>query len=534
MIRILCLCAALIFSSMASAKNVPVRKSEPFPKLLTSRQLLALTPARRMAYFLKIRKLLRELAAMNHRGHGTLIGLEAAEDGELYAHLLNYLDTMGRLLVPQAAAANCDSQYPFDLGPLCGVPCAGRDTRPDETGQAINNYYFCFPRDKFYSWYDKPEATRPSLQITPNAKARLQLADKEQLPTYAPERDIPPPKQIEAIPVTPEPSEVIAGNSDGDRLKPSDSKVEEIKAVDMPAATPVVTGTTPEGGAVTATDWPKTCHSSKPPQGDLMYSECSQSWVNKEILDGQEAAIKREAAAEKEKDATELTAGKIAETAPPSAVACPAPQFACGEKERNNYRSKQRSGALDKFRKGAPKSCIYGGNMSAYRNNEVKPGNCADVSEFCAQKEKCKGKSEDAEGGFKTKYACEKGKTLCQPFIFGLSNRSTPICVPKKGSDITEKCDAAAKKASGPAAYVGDLLNSKLSGAAEAWDEYADNFNKVCEDGTDSQAAHCEECAIIGKRLAEANFMATGKCNKALKSSEIKLKGSQDEPATER
>ena len=162
--------------------------------------------------------------------------------------------------------------------------------------------------------------------------------------------------------------------------------------------------------------------------------------------------------------------------------------------------------------------------MSGYQNNEVKAGNCSSVSEFCISKGDCTdtGSASGDKTKVQSKFKCKAGRTICSPFIFGIKNGSEPICVAAKGKFVTESCDKEAAKMKSSNKYVMDFLGKGPNGVADAWDEYADKFNEVCAGGSVSQAAHCEECKIIGKRLSEANLMATGECSTAVHSKDFK------------
>lgn len=243
----------------------------------------------------------------------------------------------------------------------------------------------------------------------------------------------------------------------------------------------------------------------------------------------QEAAVieteKKKAEAE---EAARIAAAKAAPGGTqPSSGDKPLPEKGKGEgvcaptrmscEKRDEFIKQNHGKALKDFRASKPVNCISSGNISKYKDNKVKAGNCEIVRDFCMRKEDCTKTAAAVDGGFQSRYSCPAGKSICTPFIYGLKDKQSAICVPERGKHLTEACDTEAtklEKAGG--GYVKDFLKDAPAGVAEAWDEYADGFNSACRQKSEAQAAHCLECGIISARLKAARALASGSCDDAL------------------
>lgn len=150
------------------------------------------------------------------------------------------------------------------------------------------------------------------------------------------------------------------------------------------------------------------------------------------------------------------------------------------------YKSKPANGEL---------SCIYGGNVSGYKNpDKPKAGECKPVRE--------------AKFGEKT-FSCGAGQTLCSPLVFGVEDFAAGkgFCV--KGKNATQEC---ATKGT-PSGVVGQIANMGTIAAFE-WDRLKEGLKNlvsscILEDKEKNQisisptAFQCQECQIVAIRVVE-------------------------------
>lgn len=150
------------------------------------------------------------------------------------------------------------------------------------------------------------------------------------------------------------------------------------------------------------------------------------------------------------------------------------------------YKSKPANGEL---------ACIYGGNISGYKNpNNPKPGECKPVRE--------------AKLGEKV-FSCAAGQTLCSPLVFGVADYAggKGYCV--RGKNATQEC---ATKGS-PIGVVGQISAMGASAGYE-WDRLKEGLKNlvascITEDVEKNQisisptAFQCQECQIIASRVVE-------------------------------
>lgn len=218
--------------------------------------------------------------------------------------------------------------------------------------------------------------------------------------------------------------------------------------------------------------------------------------------------------------------------------------------------SKSQPKNLSDFRDKKIDGCISSGNMSKYNEGKIKAGNCGLVSSFCfnPEDEQCLGKhkyeagesrkerealekkkaDEAAKGGAVPKaepakpvdkgidknkvFKCKTG-VICNPLVFGAMAGGEGICVPSGGANLTVNCKREAEKAQKEKGdqYVADIMKKGAPGVANAWDDWRDQFKKLCGNNSASQLAHCEECMVIGQRLRDLKRITDGSCDNASK-----------------
>lgn len=97
------------------------------------------------------------------------------------------------------------------------------------------------------------------------------------------------------------------------------------------------------------------------------------------------------------------------------------------------------------------------------------------------------------------KMECAANQVICNPLIFGVQGNGDPICLPRRGDQArfaTWNCNARSL----------DFNNfPELPGIQDTWNEFASNFNSLCVERPQNQAARdffCVECKSIRNRLA--------------------------------
>lgn len=465
----------------AKAQKTVKKEYSNFPRLMTARELLAIGPVKRQEYFQNLRVMLNELDKQAFLKRGTLVSdVEAKADEKFVSKYEAVLDLLEGL-IPSAAAAGCaNPDYPFAVEGMCGSLCAGRPIRNDESGRAIGNVYFCFPRSDYDAWAARQSDPRRPMRISPEEYDALNF------PGSWEERE---PKLIEAQRLAAERAQALA------EQRAAEARAAELRAREIE-------------------------------RQRLAEAEIAES----EERARQEAARAAEILKEQQRLGTQVTEGTrpLPEKGKGGGQCSPS-QLSCTD--RDQYLRTSQRGALKTFRSKNPVHCVSSGNMSRYANNEVKAGNCGVVREFCLRQEDCSKAPERRDNGFMSRYTCAANESICSPFIYGLETKEKAICVPQRGRHLTEACDTKASALKGKAGYVGDFLKEAPAGVSEAWDEYADGFNSTCKQKTESQDAHCLECGIIGRRLQESRALATGSCTDALSFQQMRP-GSATPPAT--
>jgi hypothetical protein len=153
------------------------------------------------------------------------------------------------------------------------------------------------------------------------------------------------------------------------------------------------------------------------------------------------------------------------------------------------------------FREQQP-YCIYSGNFSTYKNAQPKPKECKSVSEF---------------GSGEKKLTCPSGKTLCNPFLYGVQADGKAVCT-KIDAHATVNCayeslvvSEKSYESGGRDKFKDGFREFKLEDmASEAeWNEFRDRFHedyqKLCFPKSDAVIKFadffCEECNEIGRTL---------------------------------
>lgn len=150
------------------------------------------------------------------------------------------------------------------------------------------------------------------------------------------------------------------------------------------------------------------------------------------------------------------------------------------------YKSKPANGEL---------ACIYGGNVSGYKNpDQPKAGDCKAVRE--------------AKFGEKI-FSCSAGQTLCSPLVFGVEDYSAGKGHCVRGKNATQECASR----SNPTTVVGQIASMGPSASFE-WDRLKEGLKNlvascIVEDKEKNQilispnSFQCQECQIIANRVIE-------------------------------
>lgn len=529
----------------------------PTPGLLSYRQLIRLSPARRMAYIHGFRNLLVELSRMQNGGLVADTSFDYTDDSATGEKLIAFLQLIDEVLFPQAEAAasmNCSTDYPVAFGGICGRYMTGSSCGPGEQIQGSGSRWFCFSKSD-YNQFNPPGQSKRTLrpyQPIPetgsaeqlNAAAVQQVRNQQESTRrqQAEAQDIANTNQQVAIETAD--NRLRAQHQDAQNtnhqlaIESADNRLraehQDIQNTNQQVAD--------ERLRNQSQDMADTGREIQHEADQKKFEQQTQGALAKSIEKqeaGYEKAGKDEEAmrsAQKQDDAL-ATAAATDKAIDGNRRLCALARLSCKQNELKSrtYKNAKQS-ALQKFRQGAPKICVSSGNMSGYKDGVAKAGGCQKVADFCLDPSECgrteKGKTraaKDTSGvgkvasddddlkGFKKKYSCGAGKSICNPLVFGLKSKSDAICITPRGSSLTEDCDKEAtrleKKGGG---YVKDFLSEAPRGVAEAWDDYADDFNQTCKQNSDSMDAHCEECAKIASRLADEKALATGTCDTAI------------------
>lgn len=556
---------------------------QPTPGLLSYRQLIRLTPARRIAYIHGVRKLLVELSKMHD---GTLVAdtsFDYTDESATGEKLIAFLQAIDEVLFPEAEAAanmNCSTDYPVSFGGICGRYMTGSSCGANEQLQGSGSRWFCFSKSDYNQFNPPGQAKRQlkpyqPISATGNAEqlnaaaaqqvrnqqesTRRQMAESQDIANTNQQINIEnSDKRLRAQAQDDEETNRQIALQQAARQEASIEQAAVKQSFQQRAQGSVANAIGNENRRVDTLNsgirQEEGYEQAAKTQADQETLNAAQrqeagyeeSGKKQEVLQQQEAqdrALEKAGkdeeamrAAQKQDDALG-TASAIESGINGSRGLCAEAKLSCQQNQVKTRAYKNaKSGALQKFRSTGPKTCISSGNMSGYKDNVAKAGGCKKVTDFCLDPAEC-GKTEkgatraykDSKGlgkqagddedlkGFKKKYSCDQGKSICNPLVFGLKSKSDAICIKAQGSSLTEDCDKEAsrleKKGGG---YVKDFLNEAPRGVAEAWDDYADDFNQTCKQHSESMDAHCEECAKIASRLANEKAMATGSCSDAV------------------
>ncbi|HVK62700.1 MAG TPA: hypothetical protein VM432_14170, partial [Bdellovibrionales bacterium] len=162
-------------------------------------------------------------------------------------------------------------------------------------------------------------------------------------------------------------------------------------------------------------------------------------------------------------------------------------------------------------------SCIYAGNFTSYRSRKPVPGQCNAPSKFCVGSPNCRNTAGES---IEATFSCEDGQVICNPLLFGVQNDGKPFCIArnvsatKECAKISENDDDRADDLFGKPAFKG----SEIPGLQEAWDEFANQFNRMCHGDEVTRQFMCRECHIINRRMVDIHFtiVEPGQCNMAM------------------
>lgn len=153
----------------------------------------------------------------------------------------------------------------------------------------------------------------------------------------------------------------------------------------------------------------------------------------------------------------------------------------------------------EKFYRGPDNLCVYGGNLSQYANGEKKAGGCSPHSQFCVESLDCKNPATGDR--WKPTFQCASNQIICNPLLFGIqSDGKTPFCV-SRGPYATAHCEAASENSD-----QGSWEN--ITGMRDAWNMFAQSFNKLCAANSDGANFFCRECHSMKRRLYYMNARA--------------------------
>ena len=180
--------------------------------------------------------------------------------------------------------------------------------------------------------------------------------------------------------------------------------------------------------------------------------------------------------------------------------------------------------ARAKFYRGAESLCIYGGNISQYKNGIKKTGNCQPPSQFCFESPNCENPA--TNGKWKPAYKCASDQVICNPLIFGIKeDQETPFCVHRE-SNATLQCAEQSSDAKGGLKAL--LLGDIQAGFSGAWNQFADQFNKLCSLDDSAADFFCRECQTIKSRMIALNtWSSNGKAKKFEKNGAKKAVGTK-------
>jgi hypothetical protein len=172
--------------------------------------------------------------------------------------------------------------------------------------------------------------------------------------------------------------------------------------------------------------------------------------------------------------------------------------------------------ARKKYFRNSDPHCLFGGNLRHYANRDKRPGHCQQPHEFCLSSVHCRKEDGSRVTSENPSIKCsDSKKILCNPLIFNLDENNEGLCVPPV-KNATRACQERAtdvEKAMGknyvPFISRGLIRNGSesMDGLKEAWDSYANELNKICDDSP-SKDLYCRECAILKKRAAMLNLLA--------------------------
>lgn len=216
--------------------------------------------------------------------------------------------------------------------------------------------------------------------------------------------------------------------------------------------------------------------------------------------------------------ATNLDAAKGAE-----GEACGAPVF--DQKTCNDETIRKAKG--DFYRSKSP-HCLYAGNLSHFRGNEKRAGNCQAPTGFCVNSVTCRGPKNEVLG--RPNFECKgPNEVICNPYLFNLDRDDKALCV-KASRNATAQCTAKANeidaeklaKAQDDAKRdhpdnVPDWVQTSflarvknINGIIESWEEFRTEINKMCFESP-SKDVFCNECFMLKTRLYNMHLVAMTK-----------------------
>ncbi len=525
------------FSSLAQSEEP---RFTAYSKILTYKQLMRLSPAKRVEYVEGVRAMMAEIEAMSAE--------MAKTDPERAERLNAYLQLMGSVISAADAqpittglpefnsrgrATQCTGQN------IIAAQVPGTDLYACRTISVVNRS--CPPR--FVAVLQKPAGT--FVCYTPQSFNSLPAAIRTSL------------RRPATSPITPQLREVFL-KTGPPVAAPRPAAAAAARPVARPAARPAQLQVV-----------------LNPPPSDSISSTRQTARAS----DGEPAPARRRprqkpapATAETAAGATEVTPARPAAAPPldstaefeaftldacPEVAADPA-GLTCSRAEINAAKTRLYSRAGR-----PPPSCFYAGHVRNYKNNRIAPRNCEPISEFCSESDSCRNALTDQKTT--PRFRCgsgtrttDAGKILCNPLIFGFRRGDqSPYCV-SPGANATKSCDelssterdeqnnptrfewVSGTKGAGmdgaAMAAIGLSLQEKATGFHELWDQFAASINNMCVDDRDLRQVFCQECAVVRRRAITMNMQAVpGEalriCTKLFEFSrnpQVKLEGEKD------
>lgn len=159
--------------------------------------------------------------------------------------------------------------------------------------------------------------------------------------------------------------------------------------------------------------------------------------------------------------------------------------------------------AREKFYRGPGQLCIYGGNLSQYKDKVKRKGGCQPPNSFCFDSLNCQSSGDKK---ITPQFSCDADQVICNPLIFGIQEDGvSPFCV-SRGENATLDCSSISED---PAKSFQALLNYKTGsnlGLMESWNEFKNELINICKKDKNSALFFCRECLNVKNRLTDLNL----------------------------